>query len=101
MSTLSGTSTNADVAAAYDDNACYAETGSLARAKAFVTACRILLHRRPSQMGGLGNARSFDQQLVQKELERAQDWIVARPDASGQTDNGPRVTRANFSDFRG
>jgi len=45
MSALSCSSTLAEIQAAYDDNACYAEQGSASKAKIFITAknaeCRM------------------------------------------------------------
>ena len=51
MATLSSNSTDAEVWAAYDDNASYEEDGSRAKALAFVTACRILRRRLPLSAG--------------------------------------------------
>jgi hypothetical protein len=51
MATLSSNSTDAEVWAAYDDNASYEEDGSRAKALAFVTACGILRRRLPLSAG--------------------------------------------------
>lgn len=51
MPSLTSASTLAQVEASYDDNASYAEDASVAKAKAFVTACRILLRRLPAEAG--------------------------------------------------
>ena len=42
MSTLDSTSTLGQVESAYADNASYAEDNSVDKARAFVTACRLL-----------------------------------------------------------
>ena len=51
MSALTSASTLTDVQNAYVDNASYAEDASIAKAKAFVTACRILLLKLPAEAG--------------------------------------------------
>ena len=57
MSTLNGSSTLAQVQAAYDDNASYAEDSSVSKCRAFLTACRILLRQtRSSSSWSLGRA---------------------------------------------
>jgi hypothetical protein len=45
--------TLATVLTAYEDNADYDETGSSAKAKAFVVACRKLLTKMASRWAGL------------------------------------------------
>ena len=57
MSTLSSSSTLQEVLDAYVDNASYEEDSDVAKAKAFITACRILNEQRPletSHGGKLG-----------------------------------------------
>ena len=49
MSTLTSSPVHAEVEAAYVDDASYAEDGSVSKAKAFVTGCRILLRRLPAE----------------------------------------------------
>lgn len=44
-------STDAEVGAAYEDNASQEEDASRAKALAFITACRILRRRRPVPAG--------------------------------------------------
>ena len=56
MSALSSSSTLVQVENAYDDNASYAEDESVAKCRAFLTACRILLRRMPAQTGAAGDA---------------------------------------------
>ncbi len=50
MPTLTSASTDAQVEAEYDDTASYAEDLSVAKARRFVTACRILVRRYESSM---------------------------------------------------
>ena len=47
MSTLSSSSTRADVEAAYADDASYVEDASVPKARVFVTACRLLILKYP------------------------------------------------------
>ena len=63
MSTLSSASTLTEVEAAYDDNASYAEDASVAKAKAFVTACRFLIRRLPGSGGTRESHLSLEENL--------------------------------------
>jgi hypothetical protein len=99
MSTLSSTSTDTEVWAAYDDNASYFEDGSVAKAKAFSTAVRILLRRLPAESGTReGNVR-FDLATLRKELEEARDWLIAN-DSTGAGRGAPVAVRAGFNSYR-
>ena len=51
MSTLTSASTLAQVKAAYADNASYVEDNSVAKCRAFITACTILLLNLPAEQG--------------------------------------------------
>ena len=51
MSTLTSASTLAQVQAAYADNASYVEDNSVAKCRAFITACTILLLKLPAEQG--------------------------------------------------
>lgn len=79
MSTLSSSSTLAEIQAAYDDNASYAENGSAAEAAIFITACRMLIRRLPKHVahGGRG-AEEVDLQvdLIRDELKTAEQWLA-------------------------
>lgn len=97
MSTLNGSSTLAEVQAAYDANASYVEDNSVAKAKAFITACSILLRRTPSNMEKASNTLSFNIQAIKQERDDALAWLVARDPASQV---GPGVTYADFRNFR-
>lgn len=97
-STLSSASTDAEVEDAYADNASYAEDGSVAKARAFITACRLLLLRRPSQAskGGPGGAAlEFDPTLYERQITQAEQYIAVNNTAAG---SGVRYT--DFADFR-
>src|SRR5262245_57513999 len=72
MSTLSSSSTLEQVKAAYIDNASYAEDNSAAKARTFVTACRILLLKLPKRAAhGRGNEIELDTSLIFEEMRRA------------------------------
>lgn len=94
MSSLTSTSTLAQVNAAYDDNASYAEDGSVTKCRAFITACRFLLRRIPARISH-GNRHSIDNDLavIQRELSLAQQWLAANQDAG-------MVTFADLGNFR-
>lgn len=98
MSTLNSSSTDAEVAASYDDNASYAEDNSVSKARAFITACRLLLRRRPSSLSQSGRSVAFDAGLIRKEMDEAKDWLSDHSD--DEQDAGPRVTGVDFRDFR-
>ena len=91
MSTLTSASTDVQVEAAYDDNASYREDQSVAKAKAFLTACRILIRRCATRMGERGDVLEYDINLLRKEQLGAESWVQANGGFSG-----PRVTRTDF-----
>lgn len=101
MSTLSSSSTLAEVEAAYDDNASYAEDGSAAKAAAFITACRILLRRSLKRVayGGTRSAEmEWDPQNLREQIKAAQTWLASS--ASALTGGGVKYTDlSSFRDF--
>ena len=99
MSTLSSSSTDSEVWAAFDDNASYEEDGSRTKALAFLTACRILLRRRPKRMRQEGFGESeFDEVAIRQEMRAAQSWLARHP-ASSDTGAGS-VRYGNLQGFR-
>lgn len=78
MSTLAYSSSDADVWQAYDDNASFEEDASPAKAAAFVTACRVLLRRRPNSISVDGQSATFDPAVIRAEMERAIAWNASR-----------------------
>jgi hypothetical protein len=80
---LSSTSTDAQVWAAFDDNASFEEDHSTAKATSFVTACRILLRRRPISIATDGTQVQFDAAVIDRELQRARTWLQANSAATG------------------
>ena len=98
MSDLSSSSTLAEVQAAYDDNASYEEDSSIAKARAFVTACRLLLRRVPSLMrDGEKHEIQVDLKNIQAEMQRAQRWIAG---AAGVGSGGAGFVQSSFENFR-
>lgn len=95
MSTLSSTSTDAEVWASYDDNASFEEDGSATKAAAFVTACRILLRRRPVSTSVDGTTVAFDPGAISDEMMRAQKWL-----ASNRNSGAGGVRYIDFSGVR-
>lgn len=92
MASISSTSTLAEVQASYDDNASYAEDGSVAKARAFETACRVLIGRRPLSAGKDGENISLPIPQIQEELRRVRTWLAAA---------GGGVSRVKHADLRG
>lgn len=96
MATLDSTSTDSQIVAAYMDNASYSEDASETKATGFVTACRLLLLRRPKRVNHGGEEIELDMSLIQSEMQTAQHWIN---NASASSTRGS-VTSASFEDFR-
>lgn len=95
MSALSSTSTLADIEAAYDNNASYAENGSLTEARSFASACRLLLRRVPQNAAKDGESLQTTIALIQEELRKAEEWISIK---AAVTSGG--VKRASLRGFR-
>jgi len=76
MSTLSSSSTWAQIKAAYDDNASYEEDSSVSKARAFVTACRIILRRMATKAKNGDSEVEFDTRIVQDEMKAAQKFVA-------------------------
>jgi hypothetical protein len=97
MSTLSSSSNDAQVVAAYDDNASYEEDGCRAKADSFITACRILRNRLPLSAGR--GSQTFTRESLQAEIEAAQRWKDAHPATTGS--GSGRVRYVSMENFRG
>ena len=69
---LSSASTDAEVWAAYDDNASFEADNSPTKAALFITACTILLRRRPVQVSTDGTLTQFEPGAISDSLKRAQ-----------------------------
>lgn len=86
-----------EVAAAYDDNAGYAEDASTTKAHIFATACRILLRRKPKRIasGGRGEEIELDLPLIRDELSEARRFVAGQ---GGAVTGGAKAL--GFQDFR-
>jgi len=95
---LSSSSTRDDVLAAYADNASYEEDASVAKAKAFVTACRMLLSPKHSAalVSGPGLQVQIGLKQIAGELAAAQSWLAA----NDQRAPAGEVIHASFEEFR-
>ena len=96
MSTLSSSSTDIEVQAAYDDNASYQEDGSQVKAHAFITACRFLARRLP--MSAARDGQSATRESLREEIADAKNWLASNPGTSGA--GSLRVRYGDFQDFR-
>ncbi len=89
MSALSYTSSDADVNAAYDDNASYMEDLSIAKCRAFITAVRILIRRLNNKEADQGSSLEKNIADLRAELNSASEWLAKNGNAnveSGRTD---------------
>lgn len=89
---LSSASTIDEIRAAYDDNASYEEDGDVTKARAFITACRMMIGHLPTQsVQGPNNSISLGIDLIAKQLDAAKKWLI---DNDTSTRNGgPTVTQ--------
>jgi hypothetical protein len=102
MSTLTSSSTYAQVLAEYDDNASWEEDASLSKAKAFLTACRFLLRyaKVQSRTGrGTGASQEMDYDTIRSEMNEARAF-VADQEASASSSTNPSVTHADWQALR-
>ena len=92
-------SNDAEVWAAYDDNASYEEDGSRAKALAFVTACRILRRRLPLSAGR--GPQSVTRESLDAEISAAKAWLDAHPATTGSGSGNGRIRYLSMENFRG
>jgi hypothetical protein len=102
MSTLTSSSTRAEINAAYLDNASYEEDGSVAKAKAFITACRFLLLPKitPSRSAGPGDGGEveFNLDMIKVQMEAAQQYVAAND--TSNYDGFGTVRHVDFTGLR-
>lgn len=79
--------------ASYLENADFAETQSLAKARAFESACVALAVLLPSSASDQGSSQTFDQREIQANKYRAQSFIAANA-------SRVRYLSTNTGDFR-
>lgn len=92
---LTSNSSLAQVTDAYDDNASYSEDHSVVKARAFATACRILIRRTPASGGGPGTG--YSERDLSKELAAVEEWL-GRFDTRRKV--GPSVTLIGHRNVR-
>lgn len=99
----SAMATLATILANYEANADYEEAGSVTKAQAFLTACRILLVKMPNRSsmrgGGAGSEMQMSVELLTAQITAAQNFIAANPTAAQQLAN-PDVLHPDFTNFR-
>lgn len=96
MSSLDGYSTLAEIEAAYADNISYEEDQSVAKARAFITACQLLIGKRASALGAANSVQFGDQAQLQRQIDHARQWLAAN-DTSRHTGS---VRFLDFSNVR-
>lgn len=81
---------------AYAENADYEESGSVAKAKLFITACRRMLGLRPSDISDATSRMTF--QSIEKQMNAAQAYVVANDTAAPK--NTSAITVFSLEGFR-
>jgi len=97
VATVDSTSTDAEVQAAYDDNASYLEDGSVAKCTAFITASTILLRRMFRRASHGGDDLEREIRLIREELGSARQWLTAN---AGVADSGAGIKHVDMRDLR-
>jgi len=94
-STLSSSSTDAQVRAALDDNASFEEDASTTKAQAYLTALRIWRRRLSEASSASDATQSFTRDLkwVDDELLRTKTWLEVNGVSSVSTTNQAWFTR--------
>lgn len=98
MATLSSSSTIQQIKDAYDDNASYEEDNDVAKAKIFVTACRMLLMKIPKLAGHGGGQVAMSPDLIRKELADARTFLQANDTSTSARKR--RVLHPDLSNYR-
>ena len=92
-----------DHIAAYEENADYDEVDSVAKAKAFRTACRRILAKQPTTTikGGGGAQVTMDTRLIAEQLAEVETWLARNPDTEADALHGnSSVIHPDFTNFR-
>jgi len=82
MPSLTSSSTLAQIKAAYADNASYIEDGSATKARAFITACRLLICQLPAKVLKGGSEVDLDVRLLADQIADAQAFLTQAAVAS-------------------
>jgi len=96
MATVTNSSTDAQVWAAYDDNASYEEDASRAKALAFITTCNILARRLP--LSGSRAGQSISRESLTAQADQARAWLAANPGTTGA--GSSRYRYGDLTNFR-
>jgi len=72
-----------EIITALQDNADFEEVGSVAKAKAFVTAAREYLILAPNTAADQGSSMSINADHIERQLQRAQTYIAANAGGGG------------------
>jgi len=97
MGAINSDTTEAELEAAFNDNASYLEDISTVKAAAFITVCTALMLRASSSSKGTFSA-TWNRQVLMDLREEARLWLEAR-DTSYRA--GPTVKNPSFKRFRG
>ena len=97
MSSLSSSSTLAQVKNAYYDNADYDVDGDIGQARTFIVACRQLLLRLPKRGKKADDEVELDPVRIEKQLDDARSWLALNNDTAP---TNLSVLHASFEEFR-
>ena len=81
---------------AYLENADYFAEQSVAKCKAFLTACNRLLVMLPAATSKSGDEMQWSIEAIEKQLTAARNWLSSRVGAAA----GSRTNFADLEDFR-
>ena len=97
---LTSSSTDAQVRAAYDDNADYDIEGSVVKAKLFIQACRILLGRIQRSVRHSDAQVDEEYQKISDQLKMAMNWWTANDTAATPAVQQASVRHFDFRNVR-
>ncbi len=102
MAIYSSSSTLAQLQAAWEDNASYAEDNSPSKCRQFITLSTILLGKVPAVSalgsGGVGERVEYNQEMRLRLLDDAKRWLSVN---ANRPDRDVGVTHADVRNFRG
>lgn len=87
--------TNQSLRDALHDNADFEETGSVAKARAYITAAVRFLSLEPMNQSDQGSSLQYAAQQINDQLKRARAFVAANDDSSTDT------TRVRFFSTEG
>jgi hypothetical protein len=98
---ITSTSTIDQIKAAYVDNSAYDVNASVAQAKLFVQACRVLLLVMPKMAGQDRATLSLSPELVAQQLADATRWLGGQADTTAAVIGGGGTRHFSFENLRG